>query len=184
MDPLGRSSPGRTVPAAAPGCYRAPVRRGRPRRLLLGLGVAALAACSNPPILWRPSAPLGYGTAPAPFDAASLSTTTPIKHVVFIIKENRSFDNLFGRFPGANGTRVADDHGTKRPLTRGYDQRLPHDLPHDYIAALKAYDGGKMDGFNQSPAADQYAFTQMVGPSQLPNYWHWARQFVLGDDFF
>ncbi|MDP9342494.1 MAG: hypothetical protein M3Q23_10470 [Actinomycetota bacterium] len=121
---------------------------------------------------------------PSPVDATTFPTKWPIKHVVFIVKENRSFDNLFGRFPGANGTRMADDHGTMRPLTPGYDQRLPHDLPHDYAAALKAYDGGKMDGFNQSPAADQYAFTQMVGPSQLPNYWHWAKRFVLGDAFF
>jgi len=117
-------------------------------------------------------------------DATKFPTTTPIKHVVFIVKENRSFDNMFGRFPGADGTRMADDHGTTRPLTRGYDQRLPHDLPHDYIAALKAYDDGKMDGFNQSQAADAYAFTQLVGPSQLPNYWHWAKSFVLGDHFF
>src|SRR5436190_19599355 len=28
---------------------------------------------------------------------------TPIKHIVFIVKENRSFDNYFGRFPGAHG---------------------------------------------------------------------------------
>jgi hypothetical protein len=96
----------------------------------------------------------------------------------------RTGRGLFGRFPGANGTREADDDGTMRPLTRGYDQRLPHDLPHDYAAALKAYDGGRIDGFDQSPAADRYAFTQLVGPSQLPNYWHWAQTFVLGDAFF
>jgi phospholipase C len=26
-----------------------------------------------------------------------------IKHIVFIVKENRTFDNYFGTFPGANG---------------------------------------------------------------------------------
>src|SRR5690349_2601538 len=26
-----------------------------------------------------------------------------IKHIVFIVKENRSFDSMFGTFPGANG---------------------------------------------------------------------------------
>ena len=26
-----------------------------------------------------------------------------LKHVVFIVKENRTFDTLFGRFPGADG---------------------------------------------------------------------------------
>src|SRR5690348_444423 len=27
----------------------------------------------------------------------------PIKHIVFFIKENRTFDNYFGTYPGANG---------------------------------------------------------------------------------
>jgi phospholipase C len=145
----------------------------------------------------RPTSPATSGTStpdpgntspgsahPSPGDPEDFHTTTPIKHVVFLIKENRSFDNLFGRFPGADGAATADDAGVMRPLTKGFDQRLPHDLPHDYAAALKDYDGGKMDGFNQSPAADQYAFTQMTGPRMLPNYWHWARDFVLGDHFF
>ena len=44
-------------------------------------------------------------------DAASFDTTTPIKHVVFLVKENRTFDNLFGTFPGANGVTVGMDHG-------------------------------------------------------------------------
>ena len=123
-------------------------------------------------------------------------TKWPIKHVVFIIKENRSFDNLFGLFPGADGAVSGRDchcmtfhssdsgfTGPVRPLTRGFDQRTPHDLPHDRAAALKAWDHGKMDGFNQSDAADLYAYTQLH-PDQLPNYWHWAKRFVLGDHFF
>jgi phospholipase C len=32
---------------------------------------------------------------------------SPIEHVVLIIKENHSFDNYFGTFPGANGTQLA-----------------------------------------------------------------------------
>ena len=31
------------------------------------------------------------------------ATTTSIKHVVIIMMENHTFDNFFGRFPGANG---------------------------------------------------------------------------------
>ena len=34
---------------------------------------------------------------PEAFDAAALGTEYPIKHVVFLIKENRTFDNLFGK---------------------------------------------------------------------------------------
>src|SRR5690242_2362811 len=71
------------------------------------------------------------------------ATTTPIKHVVFIVKENRSFDSLFGRFPGADGTRVGKLGTHTIPLRRASDQRLPHDLPHDRIAALKEWDHGR-----------------------------------------
>src|ERR1700688_798785 len=32
------------------------------------------------------------------------SGSSPIQHVIIVIQENRSFDNLFATFPGANGT--------------------------------------------------------------------------------
>jgi phospholipase C len=31
-----------------------------------------------------------------------------IKHIVFIVKENRTFDNYFGTFPGADGATTGD----------------------------------------------------------------------------
>jgi phospholipase C len=89
---------------------------------------------------------------------------------------------MFGLFPGVNGVTVANDRGTMRPLTRATDQRA-HDLTHCYHCAVAAIDGGRMDGFNQSEPDNQYAFTQMR-PSDLPNYWHWASQNVLSDNFF
>jgi phospholipase C len=152
----------------------------------------AAAACSSgasgrkeqKPSL-KPFTPPSLTAHPRVVDASRFETTTPIKHVVFIVKENRSFDNVFGTFPGADGTSTADDHGRQRPMIHGamYEQRLPHDLPHDYAAALKAWDHGKMDGFTQSEASDKYAYTQLT-KDQLPNYWHWAERFVLADHFF
>ncbi|MFZ0031371.1 MAG: alkaline phosphatase family protein, partial [Candidatus Cybelea sp.] len=32
--------------------------------------------------------------------------STPIDHVVIVIQENRSFDNFFATFPGADGTKT------------------------------------------------------------------------------
>ena len=112
-----------------------------------------------------------------------IPTEWPIKHVVFVVKENRSFDNLFGRFPGADGARFAMDGHRRRPLTRGTDQRAA-DMPHCYSCSIQAWDHGRMDGFNQSVYADRYAYTQMTGASQMPNYWHWAKRNVLADNFF
>ena len=109
-------------------------------------------------------------------------TTTPIKHVVFLMQENRSFDHIFGTFPGADGVTLGWDHGVRRPLTRASDQKIP-DLPHCWQCATISYDGGRLDGFNQSDNADAYAYTQLRKQDE-PNYWHWASHYVLGDRYF
>jgi phospholipase C len=148
-------------------------------------------SCSQPA---RGSDPSAVSTTPARPDAppptypvwppaGSFPTRWPIKHVVFLIKENRTFDNLFGTFPGANGAASANDDGTIRTLTRGTDGRLPGDLPHCYVCALQAWNYGRMDGFDQGGLTTKWAFTRLRR-TQLPNYWHWAKQFVLADNFF
>jgi phospholipase C len=109
-------------------------------------------------------------------------TRSPIKHVVFLIKENRSFDNLFGRFPGADGATTGVDRGKVVPLADGV-MRIPGKLPHHYWDAIADYRGGRMDGFARNAVARRYAYTQMR-PDQIPNYWHWAKRFVLSDNFF
>ncbi len=111
-----------------------------------------------------------------------LPTRWPIKHVVFVIKENRSFDSLFGRFPGANGARRGMDGRTTVPLRDGV-MRIPGRLPHHYEDAVADLAGGGMNGFARNPVARRYAYTQMR-EDQIPNYWHWASRFVLADDFF
>ncbi|HET7235312.1 MAG TPA: alkaline phosphatase family protein [Actinomycetota bacterium] len=141
------------------------------------------AACGDDRPEWEPLPPLDLGTAPKPFDASGLDTMTPIRHVVFVIKENRTFDNMFGRFPGANGVTVGTDQGEPRTLTRAVDA-IDEDIKHCYQCALQAWNEGAMDGFATiSDAADRYAYTQFL-PEDLPNYWHWAQEFVLGDNFF
>ncbi len=150
--------------------------------LVLALAAVA-AACARDVPEWDPLPALDLGTEPGPFDASTLETATPIKHVVFVIKENRTFDNMFGRFPGANGVTVGIDRGEPRPLTLALDA-IPEDIKHCYRCALQAWNEGEMDGFATiSEAADLYAYTQYL-PEDLPNYWHWAREYVLGDNFF
>ena len=145
--------------------------------------IAAACSSDDEPFVWDPLPPADYGTAPHRIDAGEFETLTPIKHVVYVIKENRTFDNMFGLFPGANGVSVGVDRGEQRPLTRAPD-RLPTDIKHCYRCALDAWNEGAMDGFATiSEAADQYAYTQYL-PEDLPNYWHWASEYVLGDNFF
>ena len=156
---------------------------------VLGLGLIGAAcsaseaepdATSSPPATPSPSA--STTGSPDAFDATALETATPIKHVVFLIKENRTFDHLFGTFSGANGVSTGMAFGQPRTLTRGTDGRVPGDLPHCYTCALAAWDQGEMDGFLQGDHAP-WAYTQLH-KDQLPNYWHWARQNVLFDNFF
>ena len=145
--------------------------------------LAVFAGDSSSGGLVDPLPPLALGTRPARVDANRFGTRWPIKHVVFVMKENRTFDMLFGRFPGANGVTVGDDQGRQRPLTRGLE-RLPEDINHCYPCALQAWDHGKMDGFATiSDAAERYAYTQ-YRRDQIPNLWRWASDFVLGDNFF
>jgi len=116
-------------------------------------------------------------------DASTFPTKWPIKHVVFLIKENRTFDNMYGRFPGVNGVTYGWDQGTRRPLERATVGPMKSDIPHCYLCALAAYDGGSMDGFDQHDPGSGYAYTQFRR-GEIPNYWALAERYVLFDRFF
>jgi phospholipase C len=110
-----------------------------------------------------------------------------IQHVVFIIKENRSFDHYFGQFPGANGATSGKlSTGQTIPLGQTPDQ-VPHDVGHDWFSGIEVIDGGKMDLFDINYGGnlngDFLAFTQM-GPQDIPNYWAYAQKFTLADTMF
>ena len=111
-----------------------------------------------------------------------IDTRWPIKRVIYLMLENRSFDNIFGKFPGANGATRGVALGHEVPLTRCPDW-LPGDLPHDHAAALNDLNGGAMDGFNGGIYGPVWAYTQFEG-AQIPNYWLWAKEYALSDNFF
>ena len=121
---------------------------------------------------------------------AQLLDLSAIKHVVFIVRENRSFDNLFGTFPGANGaTQGTLSTGQVVPLKPAPDA-YAHDICHGWGCFIQAIDNGKMDGFDLleigSPCnlnGDYECYTQQH-QSDLPNYWNYATNFVLADNFF
>src|SRR5947208_2400206 len=53
-----------------------------------------------------------------------------IQHIVIMDKENRSFDSMFGTFPGAHGARTyVDRSGHRFPLTHQPDHLL-YDISH------------------------------------------------------
>src|ERR671915_886825 len=94
-------------------------------RVVAILLVTALlgAACAGAPRA-RESPDLLQPGRPERTDADAFETRWPIKHVVFVIKENRTTDHLFGRFPGVDGVTHGSDGDEMRPLTAPPD-RLP-----------------------------------------------------------
>ena len=163
-------------------------RRGAVSAIALVLLVASCGSTASPR---ASSTSAGSTSSASPSSSPTVvitgggsGTLWPIKHVVFLIKENRTFDNLFGTFPGADGVSFGYDDGERRPLTLGTDGSIgSEDIPHCYPCSRMAWNHGKMDGFSQDAASERWAYTQLRR-SQLPNYWEWARRYVLGDNFF
>ena len=126
--------------------------------------------------------PAGF-RRPSVIDASRFRTRWPIKHVIFIVKENRSFDSMFGLFSGADGVTTGKIGDETVPLTRGTDGVLRLPLNHNYRRALRDWDKGRMDGFAYNRWSRHWAYTQLH-PEQIPQYWQWAKDFVLADHFF
>ncbi len=125
----------------------------------------------------------GGRTTPSVDDpTASIDTNTPIKRVIYVMLENRSFNNLFGKFPGVTGTTTGVEYGNEKPLIPCPDW-LPGDLPHDRAAYLNCVNGGTLDGFGTGIYGSTYAYTQFDEP-QIPNYWLWAKEYAISDNFF
>jgi phospholipase C len=117
-----------------------------------------------------------------PSPSTTIDTQWPIKQVIYVMLENRSFDNLFGRFPGANGTTTGVSYGNEQPLIPCPDW-MPGDLPHDLAAGLNCLNGGEMDGFGGGKWGAVYGYSQFHEP-QIPNYYRWAKEYALSDNFF
>jgi phospholipase C len=111
-----------------------------------------------------------------------------IQHIIWIIQENRTFDNYFGTYPGADGIPP----GTCLPVLPGstrcikpFHLHLPMpacDLSHSWEAAHAAYDHGTMDGFVWAEGSP-YTMAYLDG-HDIPSYWEYARHFTLADRFF
>jgi phospholipase C len=130
-----------------------------------------------------------------------------IRHVVVIMQENRSFDSYFGTYPGADG--IPKGVCVPDPLTetcrRPYHDHANRNAggPHDHVDALRDIGRGKMDGFVASAvegrrlacSAQIDAPTCSLAPAapdvmgwhdwhEIPNYWAYARHYVLQDHMF
>jgi phospholipase C len=128
-----------------------------------------------------------------------------IKHVVLIVQENRSFDNLFDCFPGTECVttgKMADPNDLSKVTTvtlhplkfincTAHTQGKCGDFDHDWQTALWGWNNGKMDGFARStfgaagggaPVGDfPYAY---IYHNEIKPYWDMAKQYTLLDRMF
>jgi phospholipase C len=149
------------------------------------IALALLTACS----------PAGVGTVEAAKAAQWRATTSPIQHVVFIIQENRSFNNLFLGYPGAFTQDYGYDTDGNKIQLQPSDLSSQWDIDHSSTAYFAACDGTgslpgtdcKMDGWNNEvvtlhgPKNAPYGY---VPRNQIKPYWQMAHQYVLSDNTF
>jgi phospholipase C len=132
-----------------------------------------------------------------------------IKHVIVIQQENRSFDSYFGTYPGADGIPVQNgtptvcvtDPTTGTCVAPYVDHAdVNGGGPHAEKNAAADINGGKMDGFigqaeagkkgclvPTDPVCSNSATSDVMGyhtESDIPNYWTYAKDFVLQDHMF
>ena len=135
-----------------------------------------------------------------------------IRHVIVVMQENRSFDNYFGTYPGADGIPASVLRGkgcnpdpVLRVCVRPYHDTRQVDVggPHTAANALADINGGRMNGFVQQLRSAVHGFCthdpnrpdcvldqrvpDVMGyhtGAEIPNYWDYARHFVLQDHLF
>jgi phospholipase C len=110
---------------------------------------------------------------------------TAIAHVVVIMQENRSFDNLFNGFPGANTAQSGIMSNGTTVTLRPTALTVPADIDHSHQGWWREYAGGKLffdqDAPQGQPADYPYAY---VEESEIAPYWALANAYTLADETF
>ncbi len=154
--------------------------RTEPLLVLVLLELLALAGCGGNGTGY----PAGAGALPVSEPATGNPVHKYIKHVIVIIQENRSFENFFAGFPGANAPLYGYANGQMIALQQ-ITFKGP-DIAHDWHSAIGDWDNGKMDGFYQYGSQkygqdDAYSYVER---SLIQPYWDMANEYVLADAMF
>jgi phospholipase C len=110
-----------------------------------------------------------------------------IQHIVYLVKENHSFDSLFGLFPGANGATMGKISTGQTVQLQELPDPPPNDLGHLWRDANLAEDAGRMDRFDLISGGDLNGALLPYSEfyqKDIPNYWTYASKFVLGDAMY
>jgi phospholipase C len=185
----------------------------RPARTATAARTAAAAARAAPEVTFTTAAQsaalkvLGKTTLRAPGSLfspglkAGTDTIPGIEHIVVLMMENHSYDNIFGMLSKGDGFTLGADGlpANTNPYSNGQIQhafRMPTTcqlggLPsQEWIASHEAYDNGAMDGFVRAPTGP-YTSTIVGGVAMgywtaedLPFTYSLAEKFPVGDRWF
>lgn len=128
-------------------------------------------------------------------------TSSPIKHMVIIFQENRSFDNYFGTYPNADGflplpgTPAANGipaglsysdgkGGELAPFAFGAEELKTADVRHSYEAMIEAYDHGRMDKFGDVNGKNGRVALGHYDYRAVSAYWQYAQHFSMADNWY
>jgi phospholipase C len=117
--------------------------------------------------------------------------------VVIIVQENRSVDNLFNGFPGANTVRSGENSWGQTVDLQPVPLTAPYDISHRHSAFVTEYANGNMNGFNlvssrckpaprksgECPPQGVAAYAY-VPYSEVRPYWDMAKQYTFADNMF
>ncbi len=156
-------------------------------------GVLALTVASTAVTSARQTDGVALRTAGSPYLAAPPLTRTPIKHVIIVVMENRSFDNVFRGFPGADTVRSGRGHAGQPIALQVAPFEGNCDPDHSHEAWIKDFNGGHMNGFDTTPASciganpsptPAYYPYGYVPYAEVKPYWDLASQFGVADRMF
>jgi len=124
----------------------------------------------------------------------SASGAGKITHVVYIVQENRSFNNLFQGYPGANTVPTGKNSSGQTVTLQPETLETVYEIDHSAGAMFAACNGTgslpgtdcQMNGFNNEssyggPSNPQYVY---VPHSESKPYFDMAREWVVADNMF
>jgi phospholipase C len=116
-------------------------------------------------------------------------TSPPIEHVVVILQENHSFDNVLGQLciqDKREGCKAASSGENEKhetiPLSKAADVVV--NVSHDQKSQLRAMHKGKMNGWERVGGCQTKQCYTAYEPSQIPALAAMARSGAISDAFF
>jgi phospholipase C len=116
-----------------------------------------------------------------------------IDHIVIIVQENRSVDDLFQLLPGANTQSWGLNSKNQSVGLKPEELTAPYDVNHDHPDWKVEYDRGAMNGFNlaqskcrkqqQCPPPELRAYGY-VPQSDVEPYYKMAETYTFADEMF